>query len=103
MVLVQSWAYKQQYNFKSTVIVPGNMYGENDNYSVTDSHVIPAMIREHEAKMNDVSELTFWGSGEPKRDFVYVGDVADIIPYYLFNYDGIGPVNISTKDFNIKK
>lgn len=97
MVLVQSWAYKQQYNFDSLVIVPGNMYGKNDNYSLTDSHVIPAMIRRfYEAKMNDVPELIFWGSGEPQRDFVYVRDVAELIPYFLFDYDLMGPVNIST-------
>lgn len=97
MVLVQSWAYKEQYNFNSMIIVPGNMYGPFDNYSLKDSHVIPAMIRKfYEAKKNNLNEVTFWGSGKPERDFVYVKDVAGLIPFFLFEYNSLGPVNIST-------
>lgn len=97
MVLVQSWAYKQQYGFKSVVVVPGNMYGEYDNYSLSDAHVMPAMIRKfYEAKRDGTAKLTFWGTGKPERDFVYARDVAELFPYFLFEYDGSNPVNISS-------
>lgn len=97
MILVQSWAYKEQYGFQSTIIIPGNLYGEYDNYSYTDSHVIPAMIRKlYEAKLNGVKTVTFWGSGKPERDFVYAGDVARLFPYFLFDYKGDSPINISS-------
>jgi GDP-L-fucose synthase len=97
MALVQSWAYKKQYDFNSVVVVPGNMYGEYDNYSLKDSHVIPAMIcKFYEAKLNNTKKLTFWGTGKPKRDFVYAKDVAELFPYFLLEYEGNSPINISS-------
>lgn len=97
MILVQSWAYRQQYGFQSSVVIPGNMYGEYDNYSYTDSHVIPAMIRKlYEAKVNGTESVSFWGSGKPERDFVYAHDVAKLFPFFLFEYKGDSPVNISS-------
>lgn len=97
MALVQSWAYQQQYGTDSTIIIPGNMYGEHDNFSLTDSHVIPAMIRKlYEAKASNKGSLSFWGSGNPQRDFVYAGDVAKLIPYFLFKFNGSSPINISS-------
>uniref|UniRef100_A0A7C4TGT2 GDP-L-fucose synthase n=1 Tax=candidate division WOR-3 bacterium TaxID=2052148 RepID=A0A7C4TGT2_UNCW3 len=105
MALVQSWAYKQQFGFDSVVVIPGNVYGEYDNFSLTESHVIPAMIRKfYEAKLNNLEELTFWGSGKPVRDFVYAGDVAKLFPYFLLEYKGDSPINISTeKSTSIKE
>ncbi|MEO0095120.1 MAG: NAD-dependent epimerase/dehydratase family protein [candidate division WOR-3 bacterium] len=98
MALVQSWAYKQQYGFDSVVVIPGNVYGEYDNFSLTESHVIPAMIRKiYEAKINKVNEVTFWGTGRPQRDFVYAGDVAKLFPYFLLEYKGDSPINIATQ------
>jgi len=104
MSIVQSWAYRKQYGFNSSIIVPGNMYGEFDNFSLTDSHVIPAMIRKfYEAKRKKTQSLKFWGTGAPRRDFVYAGDVAKLIPYFLFDYNSDDPVNISTStDVSIK-
>lgn len=97
MVLVQSWAYLKQYGFKSVVVVPGNLYGEYDNFSLTESHVIPAMIRKfYEAKRNGTPRLSFWGTGAPQRDFVYVGDVAALFPYFLFEHNGESPTNLSS-------
>lgn len=97
MVLVQSWAYKKQYNFDSVVLVPGNLYGEYDNFSLTESHVIPAMIRKfYEAKKNGTGKLSFWGTGNPQRDFVYAHDVASLFPYFLLEYDGESPINLSS-------
>ncbi len=97
MSLVQSWAYKKQYGFNSVVVVPGNLYGEYDNYSLTESHVIPAMIRKfYEAKRSGTNKLSFWGTGKPQRDFVYAHDVASLFPFFLLEYDGDSPINISS-------
>jgi GDP-L-fucose synthase len=97
MLLVQSWAYRQQHGFNSVVLVPGNMYGEWDNFNVEQAHVIPALIRRMvEAREQDLPEVTAYGTGKPTRDFVYAGDVAATIPWFLANYDSSEPVNIST-------
>lgn len=97
MALVQSWAYKKQYDFNSVVLIPGNLYGEYDNFSLTESHVIPAMIRKfYEAKKNGTGKLSFWGTGKPQRDFVYAHDVASLFPYFLLEYNGESPINLSS-------
>jgi len=81
----------------SSVIVPGNMYGEYDNFSLTESHVIPATIRKFfEAKQANSKKVIMWGSGKPQRDFVYVGDVASTIPFFIEKYDSSEPINISS-------
>lgn len=97
MALVQSWAYRQQYGFDSVVVIPGNMYGEYDNYKIKEAHVIAAMIRRiYEAKVADRTSVEFWGTGKPQRDFVYAGDVAKLFPYFLLEHKGDSPVNISS-------
>jgi GDP-L-fucose synthase len=97
MGIVAGASYRQQYGLKSSVIVPGNMYGEFDNYTRLDSHVVPAMIRRYyEAALQDAPEVVMWGSGSPKRDFVYAGDVAETIPYFIEEYDSTEPVNVSS-------
>ncbi len=97
MGLVASICYRQQYSLNSVVLVPGNMFGEFDNFHRYDSHVIPALIRRfHEARESGAEQVRVWGSGRPLRDFVYAGDVADLIPYFIENYDSTEPVNISS-------
>lgn len=97
MGLVAARSYRDQYGLNTTVIIPGNMYGEYDNFHRLDSHVIPAMIRRyHEAKLNGANRVGMWGTGSPQRDFVYAGDVARTIPFFIDSYDEVGPVNIST-------
>ncbi len=97
MLLVQSDAYRQQYGFNSIVLIPGNVYGEYDNFNEEYSHVIPALIRRFtEAKEKNAPSIACFGSGRPTRDFVYAGDVAAVIPWFLLNYDRSEPVNIST-------
>lgn len=97
MLLVQSWAYRQQHAFNSVVLIPGNVYGEWDNFNLEESHVIPALIRKFvEAKERGDTEAVAYGSGKPTRDFVYAADVAATIPWFLRNYDSSEPVNIST-------
>lgn len=97
VILVQSWAYRVQHGFNSVVLIPGNVYGEYDNFNLTQAHVIPALIRKYiEARDRGDAEVVAWGTGRPTRDFVYAGDVAATIPWFLANYDSSEPVNIST-------
>jgi GDP-L-fucose synthase len=95
--VVASLAYKEQYGLNSIITVPGNMYGEYDNFKTSESHVIPATIRRfYEAKINNVDKVVMWGSGKPQRDFVYAGDVAATFPFFIDDYDSTDPVNISS-------
>ena len=97
IILVQSATYRQQYGFNSIVLIPGNVYGEWDNFNLESSHVIPALIRKYvEAAERNQPEVIAFGTGRPTRDFVYAGDVAASIPWFLANYDTSAPVNIST-------
>jgi len=96
MLLVQSWAYRSQHGFNSVVLIPGNVYGEWDNFNLEQSHVIPALIRKYiEARDRGDATITALGTGKPTRDFVYAGDVAATIPWFLANYESSEPVNIS--------
>lgn len=97
MAIIQSEAYRRQYDFNSIVLIPGNVYGEYDNYEEENSHVVPAMIRRfYEAKLNNQPEVVMWGSGKPTRDLVYAADVAELFPYFMEEYDTSEPINIST-------
>jgi GDP-L-fucose synthase len=97
MGLIASMAYRRQHGLQSAVIVPGNMYGEYDNFRPKESHVIPAMVRRYyEACLAGAPQVVMWGTGEPVRDFVYAGDVAAAIPYFVEHYDSSEPVNISS-------
>lgn len=71
------WAYNRQYNTHFIPVMPTNLYGPNDNFDYETSHVLPALIRKiHEAKQNNHDSVTVWGSGEPKREFLHVDDLA---------------------------
>ncbi len=97
MGTVAARSYRAQYGLDSTVIVPGNMYGEYDNFSRLDSHVVPAMIRRyHEAMLEGAREVVMWGTGMPQRDFVYAADVAAAIPFFIEDFPEPGPVNIAS-------
>ncbi len=72
------WAYNRQYQRKFLAVMPTNLYGPNDNYDLQSSHVLPALIRKfHEAKVQGASEVEVWGTGRPKREFLYSEDLAD--------------------------
>jgi len=72
------WSYNRQYGTQYLAVMPTNMYGPGDNYHLENSHVIPAMIRKfHEAKTNQQSTVTIWGTGTPKREFLYSDDMAE--------------------------
>lgn len=95
MMLVQGTAYRAQYNFNSIFLLPVNLYGPGDNFSVESSHVIPALIKKFvEAKNNDLPNVTVWGTGNATREFCFVGDAAEGIVLATEKYDESEPVNI---------
>ena len=82
------WSYNRQYGTKWLAAMPTNLYGPRDNYDLNNSHVLPALIRKmHEAKMSSASEVVLWGSGTPKREFLYVDDLASAL-VFLATLDG---------------
>lgn len=97
MGVVAARSYRDQYGLNATVLIPGNLYGEFDNFRTTESHVVPAMVRRYfEAKRNGADVVEMWGSGAPTRDFTYAGDVAGLLPFFIESYDEVGPVNLCT-------
>ena len=97
MLLVQSDTYRRQHDFNSVVLIPGNLYGEWDNFNMEQAHVIPALVRRYlEAKEQGKKEVICYGSGRPTRDFVYAADVGQVVPWFLANYNSSDPVNISS-------
>jgi len=105
MLLVQSQAYAQQYNFNSIVIFPTNLYGPKDNFDDNTSHVIPALIKKIEtAKKNNLKTISIWGDGSPSRDFLYVDDAANGIVLAAEKYNKSEPLNLGTgKETTIKE
>ena len=90
-------AYNRQYGTCFISAMPTNLYGPGDNFDLLDSHVIPAMMRKfHLARVAGAPEVVVWGSGAPVRDFVYAGDVAETIPFFIDRYDSSEPVNLSS-------
>ena len=99
MMLVQSQAYREQYNFKSIVVIPTNLYGPNDNFDPSSSHVIPALILKIDnAKKNNSKSITLWGDGTPTRDFLYVEDASRGIILAADKYDDPLPINLSSEE-----
>ena len=90
-------AYRDQYNCNFISAMPTNLYGEGDNYDLNDSHVLPALIRKfHEAKDSNAKEVVVWGTGTPKREFLYADDLAEACTFLMKNYDDKGLINIGT-------
>lgn len=88
-------AFNQQYGTKYFTVVPTNLYGKNDNYHPEHSHVVGALIRKfHQAKIQKQSSVELWGSGTPRREFLYVDDAANAVVYLMENYSDDSPVNV---------
>jgi len=98
-------AFKRQYNRNFICAILTTMYGPNDNFDLNNSHVIPALIRKfHEAKIKRLPSVTIWGSGNPRREFIYVDDAADASIFLMRNYNELKPINIGLgEDVSIKK
>jgi dTDP-glucose 4,6-dehydratase/GDP-L-fucose synthase len=93
--LVQSKAYRRQYNLSSIYLLPVNLYGPGDDFDPKTSHVIPAIIRKVDSAIeNDLSSITAWGTGDPTREFLHVDDAAEAIVEATRLYDDPRPVNI---------
>lgn len=95
----------RQYKTDYISVMPTNLYGPNDNYHPENSHVLPALIRRfHEAKEQNLPEVTCWGTGTPLREFLYVDDLADACVYLMDTYSGDETVNLGTgKELTIKE
>jgi GDP-L-fucose synthase len=96
-------AFRAQYGCNYISVMPTNLYGPNDHYDLKNSHVLPALIRKfHDAKVNNETSVTIWGSGEPKREFLHVFDLAEACVFLMKNYNEPGLVNVGTgKDISI--
>jgi len=97
-------AYRAQYGCNYISVMPTNLYGYNDNYHPQNSHVLPALIRRfHEAKANNTPVVTIWGTGTPKREFLFADDLAEACYYLMQNYNEPNLINIGTgEDLSIK-
>lgn len=95
----------RQYGTDYISVMPTNLYGPNDNYHPTHSHVLPALIRRfHEAKQDGKTEVTCWGDGSPLREFLYVDDLANLCVFLMNHYSGNETVNAGTgKELSIKE
>jgi GDP-L-fucose synthase len=89
--------FNKQYGTNYISVMPTNLFGPNDNYDLNNSHVLPALIRKfHEAKIEGKDEVEIWGTGTPKREFLYVDDLADACIHLMLNYNDSDIVNIGT-------
>ena len=95
----------RQYGTDYISVMPTNLYGPNDNYHPTHSHVLPALIRRfHEAKVAGAPSVTCWGDGSPLREFLYVDDLADLCVFLMNHYSGNETVNAGTgKEISIRE
>ena len=98
-------AYRKQYGCDFISAMPTNLYGPHDNFSLTSSHVLPALIRRfHDAKDEGRGEVVVWGTGSPKREFLHVDDLADACVYVMRHYDDAEHINVGTgEDLTIRE
>ncbi len=97
MQLVQSQAYRKEYDFNCVYLLPTNLYGPRDNFNPESSHVIPALIKKFDhAVQNELPEVIVWGTGAPTREFLYVADAAEGILLAAEAYSGDEPVNLGS-------
>jgi GDP-L-fucose synthase len=90
-------AYRQQFGRNFISVQPTNLYGPGDNYDLSHSHVLPALLRKaHVAKMTEAKEMVVWGSGSPLREFLHVDDLADAVVFLTRTHNGPQPINIGS-------
>jgi GDP-L-fucose synthase len=92
-LIIQSWAYRDQYGFDSTILLPANLYGPHDNFDLESSHVVPALVRKF---IESEGEVSVWGSGKASREFIYVEDVCEAICKCCEAPNLRGPYNLGT-------
>jgi GDP-L-fucose synthase len=98
-------AYRQQHGIDMITAIPANVFGPGDDFSVEDSHVIAAlMMKMHQAKVSQADNVEVWGSGSPRREFIYVADVADAAIFLMNHYSSSVPINLgSGSDASIRE
>jgi GDP-L-fucose synthase len=98
-------SYRDQYERDYISVMPSNLYGPGDNFDLETSHVLPALIRKfHEAKMNESETVEMWGTGTPRREFLYIDDLADALIYLSENYSSGDIINVGPgEDLSIKE
>jgi GDP-L-fucose synthase len=96
MLEVQSSAYRREWNCNYVVAIPTNIYGPNDNFSLTEGHVVPALIHRTYLAMQNREDLTVWGSGKPLREFVLSDDIARLALWAMDNYSDDSPIILSS-------
>jgi GDP-L-fucose synthase len=96
-------AYRRQHGFRAISLMPTNLYGPGDNFDLETSHVLPALLRKfHDAKLRNEPRVVVWGTGEPRREFLHVDDLADACLFLMDCYDGSEIVNVGVgKDISI--
>jgi GDP-L-fucose synthase len=96
-------AYRKQYGFDAISVMPTNLYGPGDNFDLENSHVLPALLRKfHEAKVSAADSVEIWGSGNPRREFLHVDDLADACVFLMRDYSSPDIINVGWgKDISI--
>lgn len=95
MRLVQ--AYREEFGYKWITVMPTNLFGYHDNFSLNNSHLLPALIRKfNEAKLNQLNEVTLWGTGKPRREMMHANNFAKALKFVIEKYDDFSPINIGT-------
>ncbi len=97
-------AYRKQYGFRTICLMPTNLYGPGDNFDLKASHVLPALVRKaHDAKAQGASDMTIWGTGTPRREFLHVDDLADASLHLMLHYDAPEIINVGVgEDISIR-
>jgi GDP-L-fucose synthase len=97
--------YTKQYGFETISLMPTNLYGPNDNFDLEKSHVLAALLRKfHEAKVSNAPEVVMWGTGRPKREFLYIDDMGDAAVHLMESYTDPELINVGTgKEISIKE
>lgn len=96
-LIIQSWTYREQYDFNSVILLPANLYGPHDNFDLETSHVVPALVRKFiEAKERGDSQVEVWGTGTASREFLYSVDTAQAILDMAEHVNQTGPFNLGT-------
>lgn len=95
--IIMCKSYNEQYETNYISAMPTNLFGYHDNFNLESSHVLPALMRKfHEAKIKDQKSVIIWGTGKPKREFLFVEDLADALLYLMLNYNSSEIINVGT-------
>jgi len=103
--IIECQSYNKQYGTNFISVMPTNLYGPEDSFDLQNGHVLPSMLRKfHEAKKAGIKEIVLWGTGKPKREFLYIDDMADACVFLMNKYDESDIINIGTgSDVSIKE